>query len=313
MDRQEAPCNGGAWPALQNGTSRGYIEIGSVVLFLSLLDITITSTEKVLEMSPQITQCFDSLYSINELLSENDVEKNGTRTLPRPVKGEIVFKDVSFGYDADKPVLDHVDLTFPARKTTALTGRSGSGKTTILNLILGLYQKDSGQLLIDGIDIDELDKNDYRHLIAVVLQTPLLFHASLWDNLTYGLNYCSTSQVMDVLDKVGLASLVRDNDDGFDMQVLEGGSNLSGGQRQRIAIARALLRKPDIIILDEATSALDTESEKEVQAVLESVMRTCTVIVSAHRLSTIKKADAVYEIRDGKAVRYDSYEQLLND
>ncbi|MBO6137501.1 MAG: ATP-binding cassette domain-containing protein [Lachnospiraceae bacterium] len=146
--------------------------------------------------------------------------------------------------------------------------------------------------------------------MAVVLQTPVLFASTLWDNLTFGQPYCSTRQVMDVLEKVGLADLINNSEDGLEMQISEGGLNLSGGQRQRVSIAQALLRNPDIIIFDEATSALDGESEKEVQAALESIMSSCTVIISAHRLNTIKKADVFYEIRDGAAIRYDSFEQM---
>ena len=290
---------------------RGYVEIGSVVLFLSLLDITITSTQRALDMAPQITQGVDSLASIHELLSEGSTEKNGTRILPRPIKGEICFKNVTFRHEEDKePVLNGIDLTIPAKKTTAIIGKSGSGKSTILNLILGLYPKDSGEILIDGIDIDELDKNSYRHSMAVVLQTPTLFASTLWDNLTFGMPYCSTKQVLDALEKVGLMDLVNSNEGGLDMQITEGGLNLSGGQRQRVSIARALLRNPDIIIFDEATSALDADSEKEVQAALEAIMSSCTVIISAHRLNTIKMADVFYEISDGAAIRYDSFEQI---
>ncbi|MBQ9444068.1 MAG: ABC transporter ATP-binding protein [Lachnospiraceae bacterium] len=289
----------------------GYIEIGSVVLFLSLLDIAITSTQRTLDMAPQITQGIDSLVSVHELLSEDSTEKNGERILPHPIKGEICFKDVTFRHGEDKEtVLRGINLTIPAKKTTAIIGKSGSGKTTILNLILGLYSKDSGEILIDGIDIDELDKNSYRRSLAVVLQTPVLFASTLWDNLTYGQPYCSTRQVMDVLEKVGLTDLVNNSEDGLDMRISEGGLNLSGGQRQRVSIAQALLRNPDILIFDEATSALDAESEREVQAALESVMSGCTVIIAAHRLNTIKKADVFYEICDGTAIRYDSFEQI---
>ena len=288
---------------------KDYIDIGTVVLFLSLLDMMIASTQRALDMSPMITQGVDSLESIHELLSESDTEKNGSRRIERPVKGDIEFRDLVYSYDGEEPVLKGLDLHAPAGKTTAIVGRSGSGKTTILSLILGLYTKDSGRLLIDGIDIDELDKNDFRRFVGVVLQTPLLFSGTLWDNLTYGMN-CSTGQVMEALDKVGLIDLVRDNADGLDMMLSEGGMNLSGGQRQRISIARALLRDPDIILLDEATSALDVESEREVRAAIEQVMRTCTVVIVAHRLNTIQKADVVYEIRDGRAIRYDSYEEL---
>ena len=280
--------------------SRDLISIGSVVLFVSLLDIMINSVQRLLDTMPQITQGVDSLASIDELLSEKNIESNGTRILPKPVKGEIELKHVRFHYKKDTVVF-----------TVAIVGKSGTGKSTILGLILGLFEKESGQLLIDGIDIDALEKNHYRRCIAVVPQTPILFAGTLWENLTYGLQSCSTAQVTQVLRQVGLDSLILDHEEGLDLQLNEGGANLSGGQRQRIAIARALLRNPKIILLDEATSALDEDSEREVQAAIESAMHTCTMVIVAHRLHTIEKADLIYEVADGNLHRFDSYEAYM--
>ena len=291
--------------------SRDLISIGSVVLFVSLLDIMINSVQRLLDTMPQITQGVDSLASIDELLSEKNIESNGTRILPKPVKGEIELKHVRFHYKKDTVVFDDISMHIPAGSTVAIVGKSGTGKSTILGLILGLFEKESGQLLIDGIDIDALEKNHYRRCIAVVPQTPILFAGTLWENLTYGLQSCSTAQVTQVLRQVGLDSLILDHEEGLDLQLNEGGANLSGGQRQRIAIARALLRNPKIILLDEATSALDEDSEREVQAAIESAMHTCTMVIVAHRLHTIKKADLIYEVVDGSLHRFDSYEAYM--
>ena len=290
---------------------RGYLAIGSVVLFQALLEIMIASVQRALNSAPQITQGIDSLASINELLSERDIEKNGSVILPKPVRGEVELRNVCYRYGDNEPVLDDVSLSVPAGTSAAIVGESGTGKTTILGLILSLLEKESGQLLIDGIDVDELEKTHYRHSIAVVPQTPVLFSGTLWENLTYGLETCSSAHVEQVLRQVGLESLIHGQADGLNMRLLEGGSNVSGGQRQRIAIARALLRNPRIILLDEATSALDEQSEGEVQAAIEAAMHTCTVIIVAHRLNTIKKADVIYELKDGKAFRFDSYEEYM--
>ena len=168
-------------------------------------------------------------------------------------------------------------------------------------------------MYIDGINLEELEKNQYRHSLAVVPQTPILFAGTLWDNLVYGLSYCSTEQVMDVLRKVGLEELVRKQPEGLNMPVQEGGKNLSGGQRQRLSIARAMLRRPKLVLLDEATSALDPASEREVQEALEAMMGTCTMIMVAHRLNTIRKADLIFALQNGKAIRYDSYEQFRKE
>ena len=291
--------------------SKDYINIGTVVLFLSLFDMLISSIQRTLDAAPQITQGLDSLSSIHELLSENRVEQNGNRLLPKPVRGEVELKDVVFRYGEDKAaVLDGLSLHVPAGKSAALVGASGAGKTTVLSLILGLYTSQSGGVYIDGINLEELEKNQYRHSLAVVPQTPILFAGTLWDNLVYGLSYCSTEQVMDVLHKVGLEDLVQNQPEGLDMPVQEGGRNLSGGQRQRLSIARAMLRRPKLVLLDEATSALDPVSEREVQEALEAMMGTCTMIMVAHRLNTIRKADLIFELQNGKAIRYDSYEQF---
>ncbi len=285
---------------------RGMITVGAVVLFLSLFDTLINSIQKLLDEMPQITQDLDSLSSINEVLLETDIEKNGTKRLPAPIRGDVEFRNVSFRYDPDKPdTLKEVSFKIPAGTSAALIGQSGSGKTTVLNLLLGLYAAESGSIEIDGIDINDLDKDNYRQHIAVVPQSPMLFSGTLWDNMVYGLQYVPVSQVQKMLKSVALDTLVTEHPDGLMRPILEGGENLSGGQRQRVAIARALLRDPKIILFDEATSALDAESEQEVQKAIDAIMHSCTVLIVAHRLNTIRKVDQIFRIEDGRAVPCD--------
>ena len=292
--------------------SKGIVSIGEMVLFLSLFDTIINSVQRVMDQMPQTTQGYDSLISINEVLFEQDVEHSGTRQLPVPFRGEIELKNVAFGYAPDTPpMISGISFRVPAGKSAALTGGSGSGKTTILNLILGLYTCSSGQVLIDGIDVDELDKAAFRRHVAVVPQQCVLFSGTLLDNLVFGLPYVSTEQIMDALDRVGMRSFVSRHPDGLQMHIQEEGENLSGGQRQRIAIARALLREPKIILLDEPTSALDRESEMQVQEAIEGLMGTCTILIVAHRLNTLRKVDYIYRIEKNRAVLYDSFEQVL--
>ncbi len=250
--------------------------------------------------------------SENHFLFEQDTEPNGSARLPEPVRGEIEFRDVTFSYAQDRePVLRGVSFRVPAGRSVAFIGRSGSGKTTLLNLLLGLDTVQNGRILIDGADLDKLDKNVYRRHVAVVSQNTVLFSGTLWDNLVYGLDYVTPDEVRDVLTRVGLGSLVESLPDGLDSQVLEGGVNFSGGQRQRIAIARALLRRARIILLDEATSALDTESEQQVQDAIDAVMHQCTVVMVAHRLNTLRKADEIYRIADGRIILCDSLDQAI--
>ena len=294
--------------------SRGFISIGAVVLFQSVFDMIINSVQKVLDELPQITQGYDSLVSVNEILLERDIERDGTLRLPEPVRGEIELKNVTFAYEDDQTsVLDGVSLRIPAGGSVAFIGKSGAGKTTVMNLILGLYSRKSGEILIDGVDIDALDKNSYRRHVAVVPQYTVLFSGTLWENLVYGLKYVSTEQVMDALTSVGLEDLLNSLPDGLDSQIQENGGNLSGGQRQRIAIARALLRDASIILFDEATSALDPQSERQVQKAIDAVMKKCTVVMVAHRLNTLRKVDAIYHIENGRATRCESYEQAVRE
>jgi len=281
--------------------------VASIVLFASLFDALNNSVQKYLDDVPQITQEMESLTSVDELLGEKDIEKNGSALLPLPVRGEIRFEDVTFRYSPEHPpALCKVNLHVPAGKSVAFVGRSGSGKSTALSLLVGLHSPQEGRITIDGLDLDTLDKNRFRRHIAVVPQTSVLFSGTLWENLVYGLKYVSVDRVMEALRDVGLEELVTGHPDGLLRPICEGGENLSGGQRQRISIARALLRDPGIILLDEATSALDSESEREVQAAIESIMGKCTIIMVAHRLNTIRKADVIYRFEDGLVTRCDS-------
>lgn len=295
-------------------TAAGRIDVGTLVLFQSIFELIIGNVQRMLDAVPMITQGYDSLKSVNEILYAEDVERNGTLLLPSPVRGEIEFRHVSFGYDLGKePVLNDISFAVPTGGSIAFVGKSGEGKTTLLNLILGLYSVQRGEILIDGMNLDELEKAAYRRHIAVVPQNTVLFSGSLWDNLVYGLNYVSADQVMDVIHRVGLEDVLAALPERLNSPLLENGGNLSGGQRQRIAIARALLRNPKIILLDEATSALDAVSERQVQEAIDAVMGRCTVVMVAHRLGTLRRADAVYRIDHGKLARYHSFDEVIRD
>lgn len=295
-------------------TAAGRIDVGTLVLFQSIFELIIGNVQRMLDAVPMITQGYDSLKSVNEILYADDVEQNGTQLLPSPARGEIEFRHVSFGYDPGKePVLNDISFTVPAGGSVAFVGKSGEGKTTLLNLILGLYSVQQGEILIDGMNLNALEKAAYRRHIAVVPQNTVLFSGTLWDNLVYGLGYVSADSVTDVIRRVGLQDLVESLPEGLHTQIQENGGNLSGGQRQRVAIARALLRNPKIILLDEATSALDADSERQAQAAIDAMMGRCTVVMVAHRLSTLRRADAVYRLDHGKLRRYENFDQVVRD
>jgi subfamily B ATP-binding cassette protein MsbA len=224
---------------------------------------------------------------------------------------KIALRNVSFGYTPDQTVIKNVSLDIPRGQTVAIVGGSGAGKSTLADLIARLYQPDEGEIWIDDVPLHDVSTTSLRHTIAVVNQDTFLFNTSVAENITYGLEGISREEVRAVAAKANALDFINELPDGLDSMLGERGSRLSGGQRQRIAIARALLRNPDILILDEATSALDSVSEKLVQDSLEYLMRGRTVIVIAHRLSTVESADKVVVLEDGRITEEGSYQELL--
>lgn len=292
--------------------ARGSISIGMVIIFNANFTTIVNGIVKLLESMGTITSGYESLNSLNEILCINEEENNDGQSLPPRIDGRIEFKQLTFSYpDSDRTILDDISLEIPAGSSAAFIGESGSGKSTLMNLVIGLLKPVSGSICVDGYDLSEVQMESYRRHIAVVPQNSLLFSGTLWDNLVFGLDYITTAEVSKVISRVGLQDFVDQQPDGLYCRINEQGANLSGGQKQRIAIARALLRDPEIILLDEATSALDNESEKLVQKAIDEMMKQCTVIMIAHRLTTIKNADQIYRIRNGKAEKVESYESLM--
>lgn len=223
---------------------------------------------------------------------------------------DVVFKNVSFKYD-EEYVLKDFSITIPKGKTIALVGQSGSGKSTIANLITRFYDVNKGKITIDGLDIRDLTIHSLRNLLGIVTQDAILFNDSVKNNLLLGVKNATDNQVIDALKIANAWEFVKDLPQGIDSNIGDSGNKLSGGQKQRLSIARAVLKNPPIMILDEATSALDTESEQLVQKALEKMMENRTSIVIAHRLSTIKKADKIIVMQNGKIVEQGHHDDLL--
>ncbi|MEI8611885.1 lipid A ABC transporter ATP-binding protein/permease MsbA [Enterovibrio sp. Hal110] len=251
----------------------------------------------------------NSLFELMEMETEKD---NGQHTIER-VKGNVTVNDVVFTYPTkDTPALKSVSFELPAGKTLALVGRSGSGKSTIANLLTRFYDIDSGDITIDDVRIQDYTLNNLRDHVAIVSQNVHLFNDTVANNIAYAAEENFTrEQIERAAELAYAADFVREMDNGFDTMIGENGVSLSGGQRQRIAIARALLRDAPILILDEATSALDTESERAIQAALDELQKDRTVLVIAHRLSTIENADEILVVDEGEIVERGDHPTLI--
>ena len=286
---------------------------GDITLYQSYFATIVSQVSSLMSLIPTIAKGIESVNSIGEVLLEDDIEQNEGKEIIKDIYGEFDFKDVTFRYNnIDRPVLHNLNLHVDKGETIALVGESGAGKSTILNLVIGFNQVNSGEVLIDGHNMKDIDLRSYRKHLAVVPQTSILFSGTIRDNITYGVDNVDEATLDEIVKAANLTDLINSLPDGLDTMVGEHGGKLSGGQRQRISIARALIRNPKVIVLDEATSALDSISEKLIQEALNNLTKDRTTFIVAHRLSTIKDADKIAVIADGHCVEYGTYDELMN-
>ncbi|WP_293057720.1 ABC transporter ATP-binding protein, partial [Moorena sp. SIO3F7] len=260
----------------------------------------------------QYQRAMASTTRVMNLLDTPIAMHSGDTPLPRSeVKGELVLNNVTFAYRNRPPVVENLSLHIPATQTIAIVGSTGSGKSTLVKLLLRLYEIQAGSITLDGIDIRQLRLKDLRHAIGLVSQDVFLFHGTVEENITYGTFDATTEEIVAAAKTAEAHEFIMQLPQGYDTIVGERGQKLSGGQQQRIAIARALLKDPPILILDEATSAVDNETEAAIQRSLEKITQNRTTIAIAHRLSTVRNADCIYVIEQGKIVEQGRHEQLL--
>ena len=291
---------------------KGYIKPGDIVLFQSMFTSISGYVTALVDMLPQFTAGFEAVRSISEIMSVKDVEVNSGKFEIEDIDGKVEFKDVCYHYpDKERLVIKDFSLKVEPGECIAVVGSSGSGKSTLMNMIIGFLKPTSGELDIDGKNIDDLNLSEYRHHISVVPQNSILFAGSIRENITYGLNDYKEEDFMRVVEMANLPEFVKDLPDGLETNIGEHGDRLSGGQKQRITIARALIRNPKILILDEATSALDNISEYHVQKAIESSIKGRTTFIVAHRLSTIRGADRIVVMENGEAVEVGTYDELV--
>lgn len=285
------------------------VSAGDVILLSSYFGLLTATMVAVFQLAPLITRGRESISSMQELLTADDLEHNEGKPALSSVRGEIRFDAMTFGYGRE-PVLHDIHLTVAPGETVAFIGPSGSGKSTLLHLSLGLLTPDRGRVSIDGHDLSAIDRRTYRRFVSVVPQEPVLFAASIRDNVAYGLPDVDDEAVRRALAGANAESFVRELPDGWDTVVGERGGSLSGGQRQRLAIARALARDPRVLLLDEATAALDGESEAAVNDALVALRAGRTTLIVAHRLSTIHAADRIVVLDRGRIIQQGGHDEL---
>ncbi len=288
------------------------IQVGDVVLYQSYFTTIVGQVSSLLTLLPTISKGLESVVSIGEVVLDEDIEDYSGKEEIRDFRGAYEFKSVGYSYpDSKEAVVQNLTFDVKPCETVAFVGASGAGKSTIMNMIVGFCMPGSGLLTIDGVDIKNLNLHSYRRHLAVVPQSTILFSGTIRDNILYGTKDVSDDTLMKVVEESGLKSVIDKLPDGLDTLVGENGDKLSGGQKQRISIARALIRNPKVIILDEATSALDSISEKEVSYALDNLSSRCTTFLVAHRLATVRKADKIIVLDNGKVAEMGTFDELM--
>jgi subfamily B ATP-binding cassette protein MsbA len=293
---------------LNNHTLSGPIFIYYMVMLYSIIN----PLKDFSKAGYNIPKGLASMERVDKILmAENAIKEPAKPKHISSFEHQIEFRHVSFKY-GEQWVLKDINLTIPKGKTIALVGQSGSGKSTMVDLIPRYYDVQEGEVLIDGINVKDLGIHDLRQLIGNVNQEAILFNDSFRNNISFGVDNATQQQIEEAAKIANAYEFIMASESGFDTNIGDRGGRLSGGQRQRVSIARAILKNPPILILDEATSALDTESERLVQDALERLMKTRTTVAIAHRLSTIKNADEICVLHDGKIVERGTHEELLS-
>ena len=290
----------------------GAMTVGALTVILSYLNKFFSPVKDLAKMTNAVAQAVVAMERIQQLLEIDEIIPQKPNAIsPDKLKGEIVFDQISFGYNHDAIILKDISMKISCGQRIGICGPTGSGKSTVASLIPRFYDPWTGRILIDGTDITDYDLEGLRKQVGFVLQDTLLFYGSIGDNIAYGRPTATKEEIMHAAKLANAEEFILKMPHGYDTLVGERGVTLSGGQRQRIGIARAIIRDSPILILDEPTAALDTESERLVMDALEKLMEGRTVITITHRLSTISDYDKIFVIRDGKIEEQGTHAELI--
>ncbi len=297
----------GGWMA-----SRGNMSVSDVVGFVMYLSLFYQPLAVLARLVEDVQTAYASAVRVFDVLDADSEVKEApdARDLPT-CRGEVSFEKVSFRYNQEEPVLDQVSFTARPGEMVAIVGPTGVGKTTVLSLLERFYDPQEGTVRLDGQDVRTLTYRSLRGQISMVLQDTFLFDATIAENIAYGMPGATAEQIREAARAAHADGFIEAMPEGYDTVVGERGVRLSGGQKQRIAIARAVLRNTPVLVLDEATSAVDTETEREIQAAIEQLAGTRTILVIAHRLSTVKRADRILVLEEGRIAEEGTHEELL--
>lgn len=295
------------WLALQ-----GKIEVGDIVIYQTYFSTISGNIQTLVNIYPELTKGLESVRSVSEIALSDRIEDDRGKIPLRYIHGSIDFNNVYFRYpDAEEDIIKDFSLSVNPGDCVAFVGSSGSGKSTIMNMIIGFLMPTGGEFKIDGKPIEAINLASYRHHISVVPQNSILFKGTIKENITYGLYNVSEEEINRVVELANITEFLDTLPNGLDTIIGEHGDKLSGGQKQRISIARALIRDPQILILDEATSALDNISEYHVQKAISTLIKGRTTFIVAHRLSTIRDADKIVVMDNGRIVETGSFDELM--
>ena len=291
----------------------GHITVGEMIAVTMYLGPLYLPLQRFSELNIVFSNSMAALDRIYEIMDEKPEITDGPTAIELPrIRGNVTFEDVSFAYNHGCPVLKNVTFSVRAGQKVALVGQSGSGKTTIVNLIPRFYDVSAGRVIIDGRDVRDVKIKSLRRHIAMVLQDPVLFSGTIRENILYGNPSASEKDIIKATKAANAYDFIESLSEGFETQVGERGTLLSGGQKQRITIARAFLKNPEILILDEATSSLDSQSEYLIQEAMSRLVKGRTTFIIAHRLSTIIHADLIFVLSSGSIIESGTHEELLN-